>query len=231
MAGWVADAYRAGRVFLAGDAAHVTPPTGGFGANTGIQDAWNLTAKLVSVLRGDAGPRLLDDYEAERRAVGLLTVRQAVLRMSGITDGQVSEAATAVGYRYGVPGAEAADPARWRGEPGAQLPHRWLSSGRSTLDLVGDGRYLLLAGPAGAGWVTAAAGFGAFLDAAQLPPGVDDPGTGERGALLVRPDHVVAWRATGPASPDALAAALRSVLHRDISAPGEATAGGTAFAF
>ncbi|MFI2205576.1 FAD-dependent monooxygenase [Streptomyces sp. NPDC020192] len=81
MGGWVADSYRTGRVFLLGDAAHVTPPTGGFGANTGIQDAWNLTSKLVSVLRGDAGPGLLDDYGPERRAVGALTVEQALLRL------------------------------------------------------------------------------------------------------------------------------------------------------
>ncbi|MFJ2770523.1 FAD-dependent monooxygenase [Streptomyces sp. NPDC087300] len=44
--------------------------------DTGIQDAWNLTAKLVSAVRGDAGPRVLDDYESERRAVGRLTVEQ-----------------------------------------------------------------------------------------------------------------------------------------------------------
>jgi putative polyketide hydroxylase len=223
MAGWVADAYRAGPVFLVGDAAHVTPPTGGFGANTGIQDAWNLTAKLVSVLRGDAGPRLLDDYEPERRAVGTMTVRQAVRRMQNATGGPPSEAAVALGYRYDVPGGdptlpETAEPASWRGEPGTQLPHRWLPGARSTLDLVTGGRYLLLAGPAGADWTAAARAAdpaGAFLDATVLPPEVDDPGTGPLGAMLIRPDHVVAWRTTGTASPRALNAALRTALRLD----------------
>jgi putative polyketide hydroxylase len=51
-------------------------PTGSFGANTDAQDAWNLGANLVSVLRGDADPRLLDDYEPERRAVGRLTAAE-----------------------------------------------------------------------------------------------------------------------------------------------------------
>jgi hypothetical protein len=66
-----------GRVFLAGDAAHIHPPTGGQGLNTGIQDAYNLGWKLAHVLRG--GPEsLLDTYEAER-----LPVAAAVLGLSG----------------------------------------------------------------------------------------------------------------------------------------------------
>jgi 2-polyprenyl-6-methoxyphenol hydroxylase-like FAD-dependent oxidoreductase len=70
------DRLRAGRVFLAGDAAHVHPPTGGQGLNTGIQDAYNLGWKLAHVLRG--GPEsLLDTYEAER-----LPVAAAVLGLS-----------------------------------------------------------------------------------------------------------------------------------------------------
>jgi 2-polyprenyl-6-methoxyphenol hydroxylase-like FAD-dependent oxidoreductase len=59
------DRYRAGRVFLAGDAAHVHSPAGGQGMNTGIQDAYNLAWKLAAV-RGGAAPELLDSYEAER---------------------------------------------------------------------------------------------------------------------------------------------------------------------
>jgi 2-polyprenyl-6-methoxyphenol hydroxylase-like FAD-dependent oxidoreductase len=68
----VADAYRAGPVFLAGDAAHQFFPTGGHGANTGIGDAVNLGWKLAAVVRGWGGEALLDSYEAERRPVGLL---------------------------------------------------------------------------------------------------------------------------------------------------------------
>ncbi len=66
--------YRKGRGFLAGDAAHIHPPTGGQGMNTGIQDAYNLAWKMALVLRGKASSQLLDTYEAERRAVGAAVV-------------------------------------------------------------------------------------------------------------------------------------------------------------
>lgn len=62
--------YRAGRVLLAGDAAHLNSPAGAQGMNTGIQDAVNLGWKLALVVRGDASPALLDTYEHERRPVG-----------------------------------------------------------------------------------------------------------------------------------------------------------------
>jgi len=67
--------YRKGRVFLAGDAAHIHSPVGGRGMNTGIQDAWNLGWKLALVARGSADPRLLDSYEAERWPVGRFLLR------------------------------------------------------------------------------------------------------------------------------------------------------------
>ena len=67
--------YRSGRIFLAGDAAHVHSPAGGQGMNTGIQDAWNLGWKLALVLRGVATESLLDSYEAERWPVGRTVVR------------------------------------------------------------------------------------------------------------------------------------------------------------
>jgi hypothetical protein len=67
--------YRAGRVFLAGDAAHVHSPAGAQGMNTGIQDAWNLGWKLALVARGLATEALLDSYDAERRPVGGFVVR------------------------------------------------------------------------------------------------------------------------------------------------------------
>lgn len=245
MGGWLADSYRSGRVFLLGDAVHVTPPTGGFGANTGIQDAWNLTTKLVSVLRGHADPRLLDDYEPERRAVGRLTVDQALVRArdrarAPIEDRPLlSEAAVAIGYRYPMPGDDpsadlpaADEPDRWHGEPGTRLPHLPLPGEdgrlRSTLDLVRDGRHLVLAGPEGHPWIQAARDLdpdGTVLDTALLPrqvaPSAERPtdicGIGDHGALLVRPDHVVAWR-TAHAAPDALtvlAAATRQALRAD----------------
>lgn len=65
----LADRFREGRVFLAGDAAHVHSPAGGQGLNTSVQDAYNLGWKLGAVLRGDADEALLDTYEEERRPV------------------------------------------------------------------------------------------------------------------------------------------------------------------
>src|SRR5205823_5739992 len=75
-----AERYQDGRVFLAGDAAHVVPPNGGFGGNAGVQDAHNLAWKLAAVVKGEAGPALLDTYEAERLPQCELTVRQAYTR-------------------------------------------------------------------------------------------------------------------------------------------------------
>jgi 2-polyprenyl-6-methoxyphenol hydroxylase-like FAD-dependent oxidoreductase len=66
----LADRYRSGRVFLAGDSAHLVIPTGGLGMNTGVGDAIDLSWKLAAVLAGWGGPALLDSYEIERRQVG-----------------------------------------------------------------------------------------------------------------------------------------------------------------
>lgn len=74
----IVDRYRQGRVFVAGDAAHLHPPAGGQGMNTGIQDAWNLGWKLALAVRGLAAPGLLDSYESERRPAGKAVVDRAV---------------------------------------------------------------------------------------------------------------------------------------------------------
>jgi len=73
-----ADRYRAGRLFVAGDAAHSHPPYGGYGINTGFEDAVNLAWKLDAALGGWAGPGLLDSYEAERRPVFVSTARDFI---------------------------------------------------------------------------------------------------------------------------------------------------------
>ncbi len=81
----LAEAYQRGRVFLAGDAAHVHPPTGAQGLNTSIQDAYNLGWKLALVLEGLAGETLLATYEAERRPVAeeVLGISSAIARQQG----------------------------------------------------------------------------------------------------------------------------------------------------
>ena len=74
----MADAYQAGRVFVAGDAAHSHPPYGGYGINTGFEDAVNLAWKLDAALAGWAGPGLLESYGAERRPVFASTARDFI---------------------------------------------------------------------------------------------------------------------------------------------------------
>jgi 2,4-dichlorophenol 6-monooxygenase len=74
----LADQFRAGRVFLIGDAAHRQPPTGALGLNAGIQDAHNLCWKLAAVLSGRAGDGLLDTYHTERRPVNAANIETSV---------------------------------------------------------------------------------------------------------------------------------------------------------
>jgi 2-polyprenyl-6-methoxyphenol hydroxylase-like FAD-dependent oxidoreductase len=74
----VADHYKSGRVLICGDAAHLSTPIGGFGMNTGIDDAANLAWKLAATVQGWAGPNLLDSYEAERRPAGLRNTQAAI---------------------------------------------------------------------------------------------------------------------------------------------------------
>jgi hypothetical protein len=179
-----AETYQVGRVFLAGDAAHVVPPNGGFGGNTGIQDAHNLAWKLAFAVRGLAGPGLADTYDAERRPVGELTVEQAytryVTRVAPYigTEGMqplVDDFSMEIGYRYGSAGIvpEAGDealgvhehPRESHGRPGSRAPHVWLARDGerlSTLDLFGQ-RFVLLAGPDGADWCDAARSAAAAL--------------------------------------------------------------------
>lgn len=78
----LADRYRSDRVFLAGDAAHLNPPWGGHGFNTGIGDAVNIGWKLAAVLDGWGGDGLLESYEAERRPIAERTIREATANMS-----------------------------------------------------------------------------------------------------------------------------------------------------
>ena len=74
----MAHAWRKGRVFLAGDAAHLSPPFAGQGMNSGVRDACNLAWKLAAVVRGELGPRLLDTYEVERAPHAWALIRMAL---------------------------------------------------------------------------------------------------------------------------------------------------------
>jgi putative polyketide hydroxylase len=218
----VADDYRRGRVFLAGDAAHQHAPWGGFGANTGIADVHNLAWKLASVLAGQAGPTLLDTYHDERRPRAVLAAQQARLRTDFLArygvrtsdnaqdvDGQLDSGAIMMRYRY-VSKAVAADHAggdwvdQLAGQAGTRLPHVWLSNGGeqvSTLDLCGPGFALLVSGQAGR-WRPAA-------EAAQAQTGLGiavhhiGPASGETGTVLADPEG--SWpRLTGMPSGGAL---------------------------
>ncbi|GAB3364761.1 FAD-dependent monooxygenase [Modestobacter lapidis] len=175
----LADRYRGGRIFLVGDAAHVVPPYGGFGGNTGVQDAHNLASKLALVLDGTAGEALLDTYEAERRPVGALTVDQAFSRytrrlapefLDEQTPELVDDFSMELGYRYhsaavltedddkAVHQAVVGHPREALGRPGSRAPHVALrvdDHDRSVLDLLGRD-FVVLAGPAGQVWAEAA---------------------------------------------------------------------------
>jgi hypothetical protein len=214
-------------VFLAGDAAHVVPPNGGFGGNTGVQDALNLAWKLAAVVRGDAGPDLLDSYEAERLPLIRLTVQQAYTRYAtrvvpergteGVEPpvpdieleiGLVMRSAAILG-EDGDDGALHLPPSALDGRPGTRAPHVALGDNHSTLDLFGS-RFVVLR-PAGAGvddWAPPGASSHVIDDDAFA----EVYGLSAGGATLVRPDGVVAWRTREAATRDEISRALGVAL-------------------
>lgn len=240
LSGLVTERFSDGRVLLAGDAAHTLPPTrGGFGANTGIQDAHNLAWKLAAVLAGRATPALLATYDAERRPVAEGRYQQTFARPDyaayvpadapkvpimddlALEFGQLYRSDAVLGAGPELPAAQRPD--QWAGQPGTRAPHLWLTRDGeqlSTLDLFQPG-WVLLADDAA--WAPAAAQAAAQLglDLTCVRLGVDvesgEPGAlpvafglGRGGASLVRPDGYIAWRAIElPADP---AAALLAAL-------------------
>ncbi|MFG3245305.1 FAD-dependent monooxygenase [Streptomyces sp. NPDC048187] len=215
-----APAYRVGRVFLAGDAAHVHTPAGGQGMNTGLQDAANLSWKLAAVLHGHAGPELLDTYQAERHPVG-----KSVLRSSGgivrlamtnhpwtpalravVTTvlGHVAPVRrraagriTGVGFRYPAP----------RGShrlTGTRVPDVALAGGGRLYEALRGGRFVLINPQDGPDSAPDAARYPAPLPGAQASGAaagrenrlvVAHWASGRRTTVLVRPDGYVAWAA------------------------------------
>jgi putative polyketide hydroxylase len=178
----VADRYCHERIFLAGDAAHEMPPTGGFGLNTGVQDVHNLVWKLAAVLGDQADVSLLTTYHPERQPLGM-AITKASLENSlsmGRTARQegaklpraefLSEQGLIFGAAYasaavipdGTPVANIADPVTQyvpSARPGCRAPHVWLERDGariSTIDLFGP-YFVLLTGPGGRAWRDAAA--------------------------------------------------------------------------
>lgn len=156
-------AYRRGRVFLAGDAAHIHTPAGGQGLNTGIQDGLNLGWKLALVARGEADASLLDTYEDERKpiAAGVLELSEVLARRPEVLMGDGSITPTALATRVGqllvnYRGGPLGQPARGPGRLGAgdRLPDV-LVDGRRSYHAIGDARVVLAL--VGTGPATAAA--------------------------------------------------------------------------
>jgi putative polyketide hydroxylase len=231
----VVERYRNGRVLLVGDAAHVWPPAGAMGANAAVQDAHNLAWKLAAVLRGWAGPALLDSYEAERRPVALaladLTVRRQQARFgAGSEADDVDDILCTFGQRYHSTALAGSRPGPVYGTaltttavPGLRAPHLWLAAPGaapvSVHDLCHDAFVLLSTGAAGpVAARRAAADLGVPLRAYRVGTDLADVekawpvryAATENESVLIRPDGYVAWRGTAPE----LISALTGVLGR-----------------
>jgi putative polyketide hydroxylase len=232
MSGLIAEKYSAGRVFLAGDAAHTLPPTrGGFGANTGIDDAYNLAWKLDFVLTGKATPSLLGTYNDERQPIGWLRHQQTFIRPDyakylqhtkieeplyddiAMELGQLLRSASIIGAGSELPAA--ARPEQWRGQAGVRAPHLWVKKDGvtlSTIDLFTDSIVLVTQSEI---WITACEnaskklGFNIQLILVGRDIQVEDMedyreafGVSATGCSLIRPDGVVMWRtAEAPSHP------------------------------
>jgi putative polyketide hydroxylase len=219
----IAERFREGRIFIVGDAAHLMPPNGGFGGNTGIHDAHNLAWKIAFVLKGHASERLLDTYATERKPVAMFTVEQAFARYVGRTAPWLMPTETAapivhdfhieLGYLYDSPLGVHADPRDTFGIVGSRAPHVWVTrSGErmSTIDLIEN--HVLFVGPDGGQWAWVGAELaersGVPLDVCWMGQDVGDPdgcfsaayGISSKGASLVRPDGFIVWRSDGEAS-------------------------------
>jgi 2-polyprenyl-6-methoxyphenol hydroxylase-like FAD-dependent oxidoreductase len=229
----VAARMREGRVFLAGDAAHVVPPNGGYGGNTGVQDARNLAWKLAAVVKGEAGPQLLHSYDAERRPLARLTVEQAYTRYAtrvvperGSDDaepfipdltmelGLVMHSSAVVGDGSPDDGLLHMNPADVRGRPGTRAAHVDLGDGRSTIDLFG--RELVLLAPPGSPAASATTPAGVALHLVDAPDFTEAYGISAHGASLVRPDGIVGWRTSNGFAAGDLSAAVAAILDAGV---------------
>jgi putative polyketide hydroxylase len=207
---FIAQRFRERHVFLLGDAAHVMPPTGAFGGNTGIHDAHNLVWKLAAVLQGHADPALLDTYDSERRPVAQRTLAQALARLQAWFKNQqkplpppepiIDDYDVVFGQRYDAgalvrtevtPDRPFENAAGLSGLPGTRAPHLPLdnANGASSLLDLFDREFVLLSGRAGASWHDG----GERLRAAHLPVKCLRVGEGSDVAVKGDADR---WRAT-----------------------------------
>ncbi|WP_194820499.1 FAD-dependent oxidoreductase [Nocardia sp. XZ_19_385] len=213
----LADHYRAGRVFLAGDAAHLNPPWGGHGFNTGIGDAVNLGWKLAAVVNGWAPDGLLDSYEAERKPIAAQTIAAAARNMATLAPELSDERLVGTRAEFDVIRPVVARAVQhtkhsefhsldlvlgytYQGSPvvsdkaGGRLAHSWLGPGDSLYDHLGP--EFTLVGDLGDPLVTE------FEDAARTEAVpltlLDHPATS---LTLVRPDQHIAWTAGEPGGP------------------------------
>ncbi|WP_458245336.1 FAD-dependent oxidoreductase [Streptomyces sp. MAI_2237] len=177
----LADRFRQGRVFLAGDAAHVHTPAGGQGLNTSVQDAYNLGWKLGAVLAGSAPAALLDTYEEERRPIAA----DMLGLTAGVHRGEVRRGAATVQLGLGYRESSLAQDTRPAGTP--------LRAGDRAPDGTLDGLRLhdAFRGPH---WTLVAVGVAApeVPEAVRVAAGGEQPSYG-RGLFLVRPDGYVGW--------------------------------------
>ncbi|MFF0017491.1 FAD-dependent monooxygenase [Streptomyces sp. NPDC005374] len=216
-----APAYRVGRVFLAGDAAHVHTPAGGQGMNTGLQDAANLGWKLAQVVNGHAAPALLDTYQSERHPVGRSVLRSsggivrlamakrpwelalraaltAVLDHVAPARRRMLGRLTGIGYKYAAP----------RGShplTGTRTPDLALADGTRLYEALRGGRFVLIT-PAGHDVHDDQSGRKDRLT-------VENWASARRTTVLVRPDGYVAWAADS-ADAAAVEAALTAHVGR-----------------
>jgi 2-polyprenyl-6-methoxyphenol hydroxylase-like FAD-dependent oxidoreductase len=210
---FIADSFSSGRVFLAGDAAHTLPPSrGGYGANTGIEDAHNLSWKLEAVLAGVSSPELLATYDAERRPIAWLRHNQIFARPDykavsrGASDevaiidddamefGQLYRSKAVAGVSESLP--PALRPDQWAGQPGTRAPFARLKDGRSTLDLYQRGWLVLAVDDAWRDAVaTASQRIGVPVEYQLIDQDLHTLfGIGRSGAVVIRPDGYIGTR-------------------------------------
>jgi 3-(3-hydroxy-phenyl)propionate hydroxylase len=211
----VARGWRAGRLLIAGDAAHQTPPFMGQGMCAGIRDAANLAWKLADVVRGDAPESLLDTYESERSPHVREFIETAVRlgRVIQATDAEAvrrRDAEMAARPQVFATPQPSLGPGAHSGEQGGTLaPQIVFADGSRLDDRFGD-RYALVAEPALAAVARERRDAGIVVVPADTPP--LQAWLADRGApaALLRPDRYVAGTAATPLELDALLAPRRS---------------------